>query len=85
MTPGEFAEKVLGVQLCAELKNNLDNMYAIYKKDPDNFVSDYLRKMNIMARGSANGLTKSMYGMFLLLMFDTLFKEEKKNENSRHV
>lgn len=85
MTPGEFAEKVLGIPLCAELKNNLDNMFAIYKKDPDNFVSDYLRKMNIMARGSANGLTKSMYGMFLLSMFDTLFKEEKENENSRHV
>lgn len=50
-------------------------MYTIYKKDPDNFTLDYLRKMNAARRGNGKS---SIYAAFLLLAFDVLFKEEKE-------
>lgn len=70
MKPGEFVESVLGVPICAELKQHIDSLYYLYKKDPENFKFHYRPQ---------RGLTKSD----ILTLLPFMFKELKNQEDNK--
>ena len=69
MKPGDFVESVLDIPICAELKQHIDSLYSIYKKDPENF------KFHCYCQ--QRGLAK----LDILILLPFIFKELKSQED----